>query len=318
VSREVGRQVLETEANAIRNLMENLGEEFDRAVGLIAGCMGRVIFTGMGKSGIICRKISATMRSTGTPALFMHPAEATHGDLGMVTNQDLVVAISNSGTTEEILELLAVLRRIGVQLIAVTSSPESPLATAADLHLDVGVRREACPMNLAPTASTTASLALGDALAMAVSVKKGFKEEDFARLHPGGKLGKRFLKVSELMHGGDEIPRVTQDAAMKDVIYEMSRKALGMTTVQDEDGHLLGVITDGDLRRLMERDPDPLSRTAGEVMHRGGVCIRSDELASAALRLLEEKRITSLMVCNGDGPVQGVLHVHDLWGVGLF
>jgi arabinose-5-phosphate isomerase len=298
--------------------MENLGEEFDRAVGLIAGCMGRVIFTGMGKSGIICRKISATMRSTGTPALFMHPAEATHGDLGMVTNQDLVVAISNSGTTEEILELLAVLRRIGVQLIAVTSSPESPLATAADLHLDVGVRREACPMNLAPTASTTASLALGDALAMAVSVKKGFKEEDFARLHPGGKLGKRFLKVSELMHGGDEIPRVTQDAAMKDVIYEMSRKALGMTTVQDEDGHLLGVITDGDLRRLMERDPDPLSRTAGEVMHRGGVCIRSDELASAALRLLEEKRITSLMVCNGDGPVQGVLHVHDLWGVGLF
>jgi arabinose-5-phosphate isomerase len=173
-------------------------------------------------------------------------------------------------------------------------------------------------MNLAPTASTTASLALGDALAMAVSVKKGFKEEDFARLHPGGKLGKRFLKVSELMHSGEEIPRVTEDAAMKDVIYEMSRKALGMTTVQDEDGHLLGVVTDGDLRRLMERDSDPLTRTAGEVMHRGGVCIHSDELATAALRLLEEKRITSLMVCDGDGPVKGVLHVHDLWGVGLF
>jgi arabinose-5-phosphate isomerase len=263
VSRDVARQVLETEANAIRNLMENLPEEFDRAVELIVGCAGRVVFTGLGKSGIICRKISATMRSTGTPALFMHPAEAIHGDLGMVTEKDLVVAVSNSGTTEEILDLLAVLRRIGVSLIAISSNPESPLAEAADLHLDVGVRREACPMNLAPTASTTASLALGDALAMAVSVKKGFKEEDFARLHPGGKLGKRFLKVGDLMHTGDEVPRVAEDTAMKDVIYEMSRKGLGMTTVQDEAGRLLGVITDGDLRRLMERDPDPLVRIAG-------------------------------------------------------
>lgn len=318
MSREIARQVLETEANAIRNLMENLPEEFDRAVDLIAGCSGRVVLTGLGKSGIICRKISATLRSTGTPALFMHPAEAIHGDLGMVTENDLVVAISNSGTTEEILELLAVLRRIGISLIAITSNPESPLATAADLHLDVGVRREACPMNLAPTASTTASLALGDALAMVVSVKKGFKEEDFARLHPGGKLGKRFLKVGELMHSGDQVPRVTADAAMKDVIYEMSRKALGMTTVQDDSGRLLGVITDGDLRRLMESDPDPLAHTASEVMHKGGVCIDADELASAALKLLEEKRITSLMVCDGEGPLKGVLHVHDLWGVGLF
>jgi arabinose-5-phosphate isomerase len=318
VSRDIARQVLETEANAIRNLMENLPEEFDRAVDLIAGCSGRVVLTGLGKSGIICRKISATLRSTGTPALFMHPAEAIHGDLGMVTENDLVVAISNSGTTEEILELLAVLRRIGISLIAITSNPESPLATAADLHLDVGVRREACPMNLAPTASTTASLALGDALAMVVSVKKGFKEEDFARLHPGGKLGKRFLKVGELMHSGDQVPRVTADAAMKDVIYEMSHKALGMTTVQDDSGRLLGVITDGDLRRLMESDPDPLAHTASEVMHKGGVCIDADELASAALKLLEEKRITSLMVCDGEGPLKGVLHVHDLWGVGLF
>jgi arabinose-5-phosphate isomerase len=311
VSRDVARQVLETEANAIRNLMENLVE-------LIVGCKGRVVFTGLGKSGIICRKISATMRSTGTPALFMHPAEAIHGDLGMVTERDLVVAISNSGTTEEILDLLAVLRRIGVSLIAISSNPESPLAEAADLHLDVGVRREACPMNLAPTASTTASLALGDALAMAVSVKKGFKEEDFARLHPGGKLGKRFLKVGDLMHTGDDVPRVGEDTAMKDVIYEMSRKALGMTTVQDEAGRLLGVITDGDLRRLMERDPDPLARNAGEVMHRGGVCIDANELATAALKVLEEKRITSLMVCDGDAPLKGVLHIHDLWGVGLF
>ena len=318
MSRDVARQVLQTEADAIRNLMENLGEDFDRVVEMIASCTGRVVWTGMGKSGIICRKIAATMRSTGTPALFLHPAEAIHGDLGMVVQGDLVVAVSQSGTTEEILDLLEILRRIGVTLIAVTSNPDSPLADAADLHLDLGVRREACPLDLAPTASTTASLALGDALAMAVSVKKGFREEDFARLHPGGKLGKRFLKVADLMHAGEAVPRVAADTAMKDVIYEMSRKALGMTTVQDEDGRLLGVITDGDLRRLMERDPDPLARTAEEVMHRGGVCIAPDELATAALRLLEERRITSLMVCGGDAPVQGVLHVHDLWGVGLF
>jgi arabinose-5-phosphate isomerase len=298
--------------------MENLDESFDRAVDMIHACAGRVIWTGMGKSGIICRKIAATMRSTGTPALFMHPAEAIHGDLGMVTRGDLVVAVSQSGATEEVLELLEMLRRIGVNLIAVTSNPASPLAASADLHLDLGVRREACPFDLAPTASTTASLALGDALAMAVSVKKGFREEDFARLHPGGKLGKRFLTVADLMHSGEAIPRVSADTALKDVIYEMSRKSLGMTTVQDEAGRLLGVITDGDLRRLMERDPNPLAHTAGEVMHPGGVCIPPDELATAALRLLEEKRITSLMVCDGDAPLQGVLHLHDLWGVGLF
>jgi len=318
VSRDVARQVLETEAKAITNLMESLGEEFDRAVELIDGCGGRVVLTGMGKSGIICRKIAATMRSTGTPAVFLHPAEAIHGDLGMVAGEDLVLAISNSGATEEILNLLAVLRRIGVSLIAVTSSPESPLAKAADLHLDLGVRREACPMNLAPTASTTASLALGDALALAVSVKKGFREEDFARLHPGGRLGKRFLKVSDLMHTGDEVPRVGSDTTMKDVIYEMSRKGLGLATVQDPAGALLGVITDGDLRRLMEREANPLAHTAAEVMHRGGACIHPDELATAALRVLEEKRITSLMVCDGQAPVLGVLHLHDLWGVGLF
>jgi len=318
VSREVARQVLETEAEAIRNLMETLGGDFDGAVELISSCTGRVVLTGMGKSGIICRKIAATMSSTGTPALFIHPAEATHGDLGMVTEDDLVVVISQSGTTDEVIELMRLLRRLGVTVIAITSNPGSPLAEAADLHLDLGVRREACPMNLAPTASTTASLALGDALAMAVSVKKGFREEDFARLHPGGKLGKRFLKVSDLMHAGEAVPRVAADTTMKDVIYEMSRKALGMTTVQDGDGRLLGVITDGDLRRLMERDADPLAHTAEEVMHRGGACIHPDELATAALKLLEEKRITSLMVCDGDFPVLGVLHLHDLWGVGLF
>jgi arabinose-5-phosphate isomerase len=236
----------------------------------------------------------------------------------MVTREDLVVAVSHSGTTEEILRLVEFLKRQGVPLIAFTSFPDSPLATAADLHLDLRVHREACPLNLAPTASTTASLALGDALAMAVSMRKGFQEEDFANLHPGGKLGKKFLKVGDLMHTGDEIPRVVAGTPMKDVIYEMSRKGLGMTAVQDDGDVLLGVITDGDLRRLMERDPNPLQRSAGDVMHPGGVRIAADELATAALRLLEEKRITSLMVTNDVGVVEGVLHLHDLWGVGLF
>ncbi len=315
---DVARQVLDTEAEAIRRLRDSLGADFERAVEMVVACTGRVVWTGMGKSGIICHKLAATMRSTGTPALHLHPADAIHGDLGMVTPGDLVVAVSHSGTTEEILRLVEFVKRQGIGLIAITSHPESQLAQAADLHLDLGVRREACPLNLAPTASTTASLALGDALAMAVSVRKGFREEDFARLHPGGKLGKRFLKVGDLMHTGDQIPRVAVDTPMKDVIYEMSRKGLGVTTVQDERGGLLGVITDGDLRRLMEREGDPLSRTAGDVMHPGGVSIEPDELATAALRLLEERRITSLMVCDSGGAVRGVLHLHDLWGVGLF
>jgi len=318
MSLELARKVLETEATAIRNLVERLDGEFEAAVDLVVDCDGRVVWTGMGKSGIICRKLAATMSSTGTPSLFLHPAEAIHGDLGMVTESDLVVAISNSGTTDEILRLLEILRRQGVKLVAMSSHPDSPLAKAADIHLDLGVRNEACPLNLAPTASTTASLALGDALALTVAVRKGFKEEDFARFHPGGKLGKKFLKVKDCMHSGDEMPVVRADTAMKDVIYEMSRKGLGLATVLDGDGSLLGLITDGDLRRLMERDPDPLSRLAEEVMHKGGVCISADELATAALKKLEEKRITSLMVCDGDGAVAGVLHVHDLWGVGLF
>ena len=315
---DVARQVLETEAAAIRRLVDLIGEDFERAVDMVVACTGRVVWTGMGKSGIICHKLAATMRSTGTPALHLHPADAIHGDLGMVIAGDLVIAISHSGTTEEILRLVEVLKRQAIPLIALTSHPDSPLAQAADLHLDLGVRREACPLNLAPTASTTASLALGDALAMAVSVRKGFREEDFALLHPGGRLGKRFLKVGDLMHHGADVPRVAPDTPMKDVIYEMSRKGLGVATVQDGDGRLLGVITDGDLRRLMERDPTPLARSASEVMHRGGVAIGAGELASAALRVLEERRITSLMVCGPDGRVEGVLHLHDLWGVGLF
>ncbi len=317
-SLDVARKVLETEADAIRRLLEIIDGDFERAVDLILAAAGRVVWTGMGKSGIICRKLAATMSSTGTPALFLHPAEAIHGDLGMVGEGDLVIAVSNSGATEEILALVALLKRQGVSLIAMSSRPDSPLAGTADCHLDLGVRKEACPLGLAPTASTTASLALGDALCIAVAERKGFQEEDFARLHPGGKLGKKFLRVRELMHAGDEIPRVAPDSPMKDVIYEMSRKGLGLTTVLDESGRLQGVITDGDLRRLMERGGDLMGLVASEVMHPGGVCIGPEELATAALKRLEERRITSLLVCSGAGAVEGVLHVHDLWGVGLF
>lgn len=318
MSVELARQVLTTEAEAILRLRDRLDAAFERAVDLLAGCQGRVVWTGMGKSGIICRKIAATMASTGTPALFLHPAEAIHGDLGMVAPGDVVAAVSNSGETEELLRLVEVLKRIGTTLVAVTSNPASPLAGHADLHLNLGVTREACPNNLAPTASTTAALALGDALAMAVAVRKGFKPEDFARLHPGGKLGKHLMTVEDLMHKGDDVPRVGRDTAMKDVIYEMSRKGLGITTVQDEAGRLVGVITDGDLRRLMETDPNPLRHTAAEVVKAGGVTIAPGALATAALALLEKRRITSLVVTDRERRVLGILHLHDLWGVGLF
>lgn len=318
MSLELAKEVLTTEAEAILRLRDRLDASFLRAVELITECRGRVVWTGMGKSGIICRKLAATMASTGTPALFLHPAEAIHGDLGMVTSEDLVVAVSNSGETEEIVRLVELLKRLEVKLIGISSNPSSTLARYADVHLCLWVDREACPHNLAPTASTTAALALGDALAMAVSVRKGFSPEDFARLHPGGRLGKRLLTVGELMHKGEQVPRVALKTPMKDVIYEMSRKGLGITTVQDTEGRLLGVITDGDLRRLMERHPDPLGLTAGEAMHAGGVTIPPNHLATEALRLLETKRITSLIVTDEARHVLGVLHLHDLWGVGLF
>lgn len=317
MSVQLAREVLEAEAEAILRLKDILDETFTHAVDLLASCRGRVVWTGMGKSGIICRKLAATMASTGTPAMFLHPAEAIHGDLGMVTPEDVVVAISNSGTTDELLRLVEYLKRLGIPLVALTSNPSSPLARHADIHLDLGVTREACPNNLAPTASTTASLALGDALAIALSVRKGFKPQDFARLHPGGKLGLRLRTVAELMHSGEQVPRVSPTTAMKDVIYEMSRKGLGIATVQDDSGRLLGVITDGDLRRLMEAHANPLSLTAGEVMHPGGVTIAPDALATVALRLLEEKRITSLVVAAPDRTVLGIIHIHDLWGIGL-
>ncbi len=318
MSLDLAREVLTTEAEAILRLRDRLNHDFLKAVDALVACQGRVVWTGMGKSGIICRKLAATMASTGTPALFLHPAEATHGDLGMVAPGDVVVAVSNSGETEELVHLVEYLKRIGTTLISVTSNPSSTLAAAAEIHLDLAVDREACPHNLAPTASTTAALALGDALAMAVSVRKGFKPEDFARLHPGGKLGRHLLTVGELMHTGTQVPRVAPTTPMKDVIYEMSSKGLGITTVQDESGRLLGVITDGDLRRLMEAEPDPLRHTAGEVVHAGGVTIQATALATAALRLLEQRRITSLVIADDDHRVVGLLHLHDLWGVGLF
>lgn len=317
VSLALAKEVLQAEAEAILRLKDRLDSGFERAVALLAGCRGRVVWTGMGKSGIICRKLAATMASTGTPAMFLHPAEAIHGDLGMVTPDDVVVALSNSGTTDELLRLVEYLKRLGIPLLALTSNPTSPLAQHADVHLDLGVTREACPNNLAPTSSTTAALALGDALAIVLSVQKGFKAQDFARLHPGGKLGLRLRTVADLMHAGEQVPRVLPTTPMKDVIYEMSRKGLGITTVQDSEGRLLGVITDGDLRRLMEAHHTPLALTAGAVMHPGGITIPPHALATEALRLLEERRITSVVVTGEERKVEGILHVHDLWGIEL-
>jgi arabinose-5-phosphate isomerase len=278
---------------------------------------GRVVVTGMGKSGIVAQKIAATLSSTGSPALFLHPAEAVHGDLGVLMTGDVVVALSASGETEEILRLLATLKRKGDALISFCCNLGSTLAEASDVALDCGVEREACGLNLAPTASTTAMLALGDALAIAVSLRKGFRAEDFAELHPGGKLGKRLARVRDLMHAGDEVPRVAPETSMTDVIYEMSSKKLGVTTVQ-QNGRLLGIISDGDLRRLLEREGGAaLAKTASEAMHRTPRTIGPGELAAKALALLEERKITSLVVVDAEGQVEGLLHLHDLWGVEL-
>jgi arabinose-5-phosphate isomerase len=317
-------QLVRTEAAALEALAVRLegpmAEPFGRAVELVVRCgegRGRVVVTGMGKSGIIAQKIAATFSSTGSPALFLHPAEAVHGDLGVLMPGDVVVALSASGETEEILRLLATLKRKGDALISFCCNPGSTLATASDVALDCSVEREACGMNLAPTASTTAMLALGDALAIAVSLRKGFRPEDFADVHPGGKLGKKLAMVRDLMHSGEAVPAVNAATAMTDVIYEMSRKKLGLTTVQ-ENGKLLGVISDGDLRRLLEREGGAaLEKTAGEAMNREPKTIAAGELAARALAVLEEKKITSLVVVDEAGRVGGVLHLHDLWGMEL-
>jgi arabinose-5-phosphate isomerase len=318
--RSLARMVLETEAAAILALIDRLDDRFDCAVQLLRQCKGRVILTGMGKSGIICHKIAATLTSTGTPALFLHPAEAIHGDLGVIQSEDVVVALSNSGETDELLQLLETIRRLGAKLIAITGSRGSTLAQAADVALDCSVTEEACPMNLVPTASTTAALAIGDALAMTLMVEKGFREEDFANLHPGGKLGKRLMRVEALMHAGEDCPIVHHDTPMPRVFYEMSRKGLGMTCVVDAGERLLGIITDGDLRRRMERGAEIQALLAADVMTSHPVTIGRATLAAEALNVMEQRKITAIVVIEdaGANAVAGVLHIHDLWRMEMF
>ena len=322
--KHLGENVVRIEAEALRELADRIAgpmaEAFNRAMDLIYACRGRVVVTGMGKSGIIARKIAATLNSTGTPALYMHPVEAVHGDLGMVVAGDVVVALSASGETEEILRLLATIKRLQVPLISMTcdevgaGTKISTLVSAADVALDCSIAKEACTLGLAPTASTTTMLALGDALAVALAEKRGFKEEDFANLHPGGKLGKRLARVEALMHTGDAVPRVRPDTRMSEVIYEMSRKKLGVTTVVEGE-RLVGIISDGDLRRLLERrGKDVLDLTAGECMSREPKTITSREFAATALAVMEQKKITSLVVVDGDMKLKGIVHLHDLWG----
>jgi arabinose-5-phosphate isomerase len=316
----LAKKVLRIEAEAILSLVDRLNGDFERAVDLLFACTGRVIVTGMGKSGIISRKIAATLSSTGTSSFFLHPAEAIHGDLGAIREDDVVIALSHSGETEELIRLLESIRRIGAKLIAMTGAPASTLGRAADVTLDCGIAEEACPMNLVPTASTTASLALGDALAMTLLVRKGFREEQFAAYHPGGKLGKKLMTVEAVMHGGEAAPKVAPDAVMPDVIHEMSSKRLGMTCVVGRDGRLAGVFTDGDLRRLMmTRPPNAvLALTAGEAMTASPLTISRHMLAVEALRIMETHKITSVVVVDEGGGIEGVVHLHDLWRTQMF
>jgi arabinose-5-phosphate isomerase len=322
--RHIGENVVRIEAEALKALADRLAgpmaKAFEQAAEMLYGCGGRVVVTGMGKSGLVARKVAATLSSTGTPALFLHPAEAVHGDLGMLVRGDVVLALSSSGETEEIVALLPTIKRLGLGLIAMTgdslngTAKLSTLAQAADVALDCSVAQEACSLGLAPTASTTTMLALGDALALALAEKRGFKEEDFADLHPGGKLGKKLARVGSLMHSGDAVPRVAPATRMQDVIYEMSRKGLGLTTVVEGE-KLLGVISDGDLRRLLEhRGKDILDLTAAECMTRNPKVIQRDEFAVTALNTMEQKKITSLVVVDGNGRLEGIVHLHDLWG----
>jgi arabinose-5-phosphate isomerase len=323
-ARNTGENVVRIEAEALRALADRLTgsmvSEFNSALELLYRCAGRVVVTGMGKSGIIARKIAATLSSTGTPALYLHPVEAVHGDLGMVVRGDVVIALSASGETEEILRLLATIKRLQVPLISMTgdeissSKKISTLADAADVALDCSVAKEACSLGLAPTASTTVMLALGDALAVTLSEKRGFKEEDFANLHPGGKLGKRLARVETLMHSGEALPRVTPKTKMPDVIYEMSRKKLGVTAVVAGD-KLIGVISDGDLRRLLEkRGKDVMDLEASECMTKNPKTVGPQEFAATALAIMEARKITSLAVIDDMGQLQGIVHLHDLWG----
>jgi len=314
---ELARKVLKTEAAAILALVDRVDERFAGAVALLCECRGRVIVTGMGKSGIIARKIAATFSSTGTPAFFLHPAEAVHGDLGAVQGDDIVIALSHTGETGELLRLLEMIRRIGAKLVAMTGSPASTLGRAADVVLDCGVDEEACPMNLAPTASTTAALAMGDALAMTLLVEKGFRPEDFASLHPGGSIGKRLMRVEALMHTGAQVPSVLTTTPLRAVVAEISAKGLGMTCVVDDGGCLAGIITDGDLRRHMDV-PELLDQEALAVMTASPRTVDRALLAVQALAMMEQRKITSLVVVDADARVEGVLHLHDLWRTQMF
>jgi arabinose-5-phosphate isomerase len=318
MSLELARNVLRIEARAIEKLIEKLDDHFQTAVDIITGCRGRVIVTGIGKSGIICRKIAATLNSTGTPSLYHNPAEALHGDLGIVVQGDVVIAVSNSGETEEMLALLEPIKRLSVPLISFLGRTESTLAQASSVVLDVSVDEEACPMGLAPTASTTASLALGDALAMAVLEKKGFSADDFAVLHPRGKLGAKLMRVENLMHTGKEIPIVREDTPMGDVIYEMSRKGLGVTSVLNENGKITGIVSDGDLRRQLEKDDSILRNKAVDCMTRNPKTVDRRELATRALAIMEESKITSLLVPDETGGIAGIIHIHNLWRLGHY
>jgi arabinose-5-phosphate isomerase len=318
MSLDCARRVLRIEAQAIQDVMARLDGSFERAVDVLFACKGRVVLSGMGKSGLIGRKISATLSSTGTPSFFLHPAEALHGDLGMLARGDALLAVSYGGETEEIVRLLEALKRLEMSLVTLTGKTDSTLAQASDVVLDVSVKEEACSLNLAPTASTTVAMAVGDALAVALLERRGFQPDDFAALHPAGRLGSKLLRVEHLMHAGESLPRVSPETMMPDVFHEMSKKGLGMTTVTEADGRLAGILTDGDLRRLMEKHRGAtLEMRAGDCMTRGAQTIGPHVLASEALNLMEKRKITSIVVVDEVKAVLGVVHLHDLWTLEL-
>ena len=318
MSLDTARRVLQIEAQALQDVMSRLDGNFLRAVDVLFACKGRVAVSGMGKSGLIGRKISATFSSTGTPSFFLHPAEALHGDMGMLARGDAMVAVSYGGETEEIIRLLETLKRLEMPLVTLTGKVKSTLAEASDVVLDVSVREEACSLNLAPTASTTVAMAVGDALAVSLLDRRGFQPDDFAALHPAGRLGKKLLRVEHLMHSGAALPRVSLETSMPDTFHEMSAKGLGMSTVVHADGRLAGIITDGDLRRLMEKHRGAtLEMTAGQCMTRTPQTIGPHVLASEALNLMEKRKITSVVVVDEAGGVLGVVHLHDLWTLEL-
>jgi arabinose-5-phosphate isomerase len=318
MSLETGRRVLRIEAQALHDVVARLDGEFERAVELLFACKGRVAVTGMGKSGIVARKISATLSSTGTPSFFLHPAEALHGDLGMLALGDTLLAVSYGGETREIVALLDALKRLEIKVVALTGNAKSTIAQASEVTLDVSVNEEACSLNLAPTASTTVAMAVGDALAVALLEKRDFRHDDFAALHPAGSLGKRLLRAEKLMHAGEKLPRVAPDTPMADVFHEMSAKKLGMTTVVNADGSLAGILTDGDLRRLMEQHGGAVvNMKLADCMTQNPQTIGPDVLASEALTMMEKRRITSVIVVDAQRKVLGVVHLHDLWGLQL-